>query len=89
MLSLQLMWERTPVQEVDNAHAREQSALAGRKGPQELLIGKPVLGSTALGGRRGPHEQLISKAVLGSIPKSQAAKAYFGALVERRPLLEP
>jgi hypothetical protein len=31
----------------------------GRGGPQDLLIGKPVPGSTTLKGRRGPQELLI------------------------------
>jgi hypothetical protein len=44
----------------------EQSALAGRRGLPELLIGKPVPGSTALAGHRGPQELLISKRVPGS-----------------------
>jgi hypothetical protein len=57
------MWEHTPLKAI---HAGEQSALAGRRRPQELLIGSYVPGSTSWGER-----------------------ANFGALAERRPLLEP
>jgi hypothetical protein len=63
MLSRHLMWERTPL---INVHPGEQSALAGRRGQQELLIGKRVPGSTALAGRRGPQELLIGKSVQGN-----------------------
>jgi hypothetical protein len=42
------------------------SALAGPRGPQELLIGKCVPGSTALAGRRGPQELLSGTYVAGS-----------------------
>jgi hypothetical protein len=45
MLSQHLLWERIPSGAV---RAGEQSALAGRRGPLELLIGLYVLGSTAL-----------------------------------------
>jgi hypothetical protein len=47
------MWERTPS---GGVRAGKQSDLAGCRGPQELLIGKPVPGSTPLAGRRGPQE---------------------------------
>jgi hypothetical protein len=43
--------------------AEGQSAIAG---PQELLSGKPVPGSTVLAGHRGPQEQLIGKSRPGS-----------------------
>jgi hypothetical protein len=65
MPSLHLMWKhtRTPL---GGVRAWEQSALAGRRGPQELLIGKPVPGSTAVAGRKGLQELLIGKPVPGS-----------------------
>jgi hypothetical protein len=49
MLSGHLKWARTPP---GGVHPGEQSALAGRRGPQELLIGKCMPGSTALAGHR-------------------------------------
>jgi hypothetical protein len=42
------------------------SALAGRGGPQELLISKPVPGSTAISVHRGPQELLIGMYVRGN-----------------------
>jgi hypothetical protein len=41
-------------------------ALAGRGGPQELLIGMPILGRIALAGRGGLQEQLSGEHVWGS-----------------------
>jgi hypothetical protein len=41
MLSRHLVWERTPP---GGIHAGEQRAIAGHRGPQELLIGKPLPG---------------------------------------------
>jgi hypothetical protein len=43
LLSQHLMWEHTPL---GGVRAGEQSALAGRRGPQKLLIVKAVPGST-------------------------------------------
>jgi hypothetical protein len=51
MLRGHLMEEQTPL---GGKRAGEQNALGGRRRPQELLIGKPVPGSTAPAGRRGP-----------------------------------
>jgi hypothetical protein len=62
MLIRHLMWERTPP---GGVRAREQSALAGRRGPRELLIGKPAPGRTALAVRRGSQELPIDKPVPG------------------------
>jgi hypothetical protein len=45
----------------------EQSALVGRRGPQELLIGKRVPGSTVPAVHRGLQRLLISTYVPGSI----------------------
>jgi hypothetical protein len=42
-----LMWKR---RSPGGVHDGEQSALAGRKGQQELLIGKPMPGGTTLVG---------------------------------------
>jgi hypothetical protein len=57
MLSCHLFGELTPL---------GASALAGRGGSLELLIGMPVLGSTALAGREGPQELLCGERVPGS-----------------------
>jgi hypothetical protein len=56
MLSWQLMWEGIPLEGIS---VREQCALAGRRGPQELLIGKPVLGSTPLARAGVADEQIL------------------------------
>jgi hypothetical protein len=61
MLSQNLMWEGMPL---GGIHARECSSGTWR--PQELLIGKPLQGSTALDGLSGPQELLIGKDVSGS-----------------------
>jgi hypothetical protein len=71
------------------AHAGEHYSSGTYREQQELLIGKAVPWSTALEGRRGPQELLIGKAVPGSTSKCLEARAYFGALEARRPLLEP
>jgi hypothetical protein len=57
------MWERTPPGGLRHG---EQSAPAGRRGPQELLICKPEPRSTALAGRRELQELLIGTYVPGS-----------------------
>jgi hypothetical protein len=63
MLSWHLTWAcMTP----RGVLSGEQSALAGRRGPQKLLIGKPVPGRTALAECRGLQELLIGKALPGS-----------------------
>jgi hypothetical protein len=67
MLSQSLIWESTPPGRVC---AREQSALTGCRGPQELLIGKAMPGSTALAGCREPQE-LLSQTCAGTGPRHQ------------------
>jgi hypothetical protein len=85
MLSWHLMWECMPLGAV---RAEEHSALVGCRGPQELLIGMCVLGSTTLAGCRGLQGLLIGTCMPGSMSKSRGSRVYF-ALVERRPFLEP
>jgi hypothetical protein len=70
IISRHLIWDSTPPESV---RAGEQSDLAGRRGPQELLIGMYVPGSTSKSQEQGPTMVLYRSGDLSRSNKTNSS----------------